>query len=56
MMIFRLLDKENFFFNWFVKKNQMQTDVRKQNNNIFDGQIYLFQTYESINYCCILGI
>ena len=40
----------------FTAENQEQTGNHNQGNDTFGFQIYLCQTYESVDYCCISGI
>ena len=54
--IFRTWDREDIYSFLFLAENLEQTGVCKQGNDTFDFQIYLCRTYESNDYCCILGI
>ena len=55
-MIFRTQGREDIFSFLFSTENQEQTGNHNQGNDTFGFQIYLCRTYESVDYCCILGI
>ena len=55
-MIFRTQGREDIFSFLFLAENQEQTGNHNQGNDTFGFQIYLCQTYESVDYCCISGI
>ena len=55
-MIFRTQGREDIFSFLFSAENQEQTGNHNQGNDTFGFQIYLCQTYESVDYGCISGI